>query len=469
MSKESILAKNTAIITIGKICTQLISFFLLPLYTAYLSTEEYGVVDLLNTLVSLLIPILSFQVDQGIFRYLIDKRKDKKEQSKLITTTIYFLIGQSIIYLIIFLVISPFVNNSYKYFLATNLITTAFTNALLQISRGLGDNTKYTLGSFISATVTILLNVILIVGFKMNAYGMLTATFIGNIACIAYLTISLKLPKFVKRSSYDKNELKTILKYSIPLIPNQISWWIVNVSDRLIITYFMNVSMNGVYSVANKFSSVVTTVYSVFNIAWTESAAVNFKEEDRDKYFSKVLNVTIRFFGALCLGIIAYMPFVFNILVNGNYDEAYAQIPILIIATMFNILVSYLGSIYVAKKLTKEIAKTSFIAAIINAVINIALIKFIGLYAASLSTLVAWGAMFIYRFIDSKKYIKLKVDTKIALTMILVCAVTVFSYYLKNMAFCGVVALGVTIYAFLINKNSLSSILKLMKSKILKK
>ena len=469
MSKESILAKNTAIITIGKICTQLISFFLLPLYTAYLSTEEYGVVDLLNTLVSLLIPILSFQVDQGIFRYLIDKRKDKKEQSKLITTTIYFLIGQSIIYLIIFLVISSFVNNSYKYFLATNLIATAFTNALLQISRGLGDNTKYTLGSFISATVTILLNVILIVGFKMNAYGMLTATFIGNIACIAYLTISLKLPKFVKRSSYDKNELKTILKYSIPLIPNQISWWIVNVSDRLIITYFMNVSMNGVYSVANKFSSVVTTVYSVFNIAWTESAAVNFKEEDRDKYFSKVLNVTIRFFGALCLGIIAYMPFVFNILVNGNYDEAYAQIPILIIATMFNILVSYLGSIYVAKKLTKEIAKTSFIAAIINAVINIALIKFIGLYAASLSTLVAWGAMFIYRFIDSKKYIKLKVDTKIALTMILVCAVTVFSYYLKNMAFCGVVALGVTIYAFLINKNSLSSILKLMKSKILKK
>ena len=353
--------------------------------------------------------------------------------------------------------------------LATNLIATAFTNALLQISRGLGDNTKYTLGSFISATVTILLNVILIVGFKMNAYGMLTATFIGNIACIAYLTISLKLPKFVKRSSYDKNELKTILKYSIPLIPNQISWWIVNVSDRLIITYFMNVSMNGVYSVANKFSSVVTTVYSVFNIAWTESAAVNFKEEDRDKYFSKVLNVTIRFFGALCLGIIAYMPFVFNILVNENYDEAYAQIPILIIATMFNILVSYLGSIYVAKKLTKEIAKTSFIAAIINAVINIALIKFIGLYAASLSTLVAWGAMFIYRFIDSKKYIKLKVDTKIALTMILVCAVTVFSYYLKNMAFCGVVALGVTIYAFLINKNSLSSILKLMKSKILKK
>lgn len=469
MSKESILAKNTAIVTVGKICTQLISFFLLPLYTAYLSTEEYGVVDLLNTLISLLIPILTFQIDQGIFRILIDKRNDEKGQSKLITSTIFFLGVQSVIYLTIFMIVSPWINNEYKYFLATNLVATAFTNVLLQISRGLGDNTKYTLGSFISATVTILLNVILIVGFKMNAYGMLTASFLGNVACIIYLTISLKLPKYIKRSNYEKNELKTILKYSIPLIPNQISWWIVSVSDRLIITYFMNVSMNGIYSVANKFSSVITTIYSVFNIAWTESAAVNFKEEDRDKYFSKILNIVIRFFGALCIGIIAYMPFVFNILVNESYNEAYMQIPILMIATMFNVLVNFLGSIYVAKKLTKEIAKTSFFAAIINAVINIGLINYIGLFAASLSTLFAWLAMLIYRFIDSKKHIKLKIDLKLVLSMIAICSISVVAYYMRNMALCGIVALGVTIYALIINKDSMKSITQIMKKKLLKK
>lgn len=469
MSKESILAKNTAIVTIGKICTQLISFFLLPLYTAYLTTGEYGVVDLLNTLISLLIPILTFQIDQGIFRYLIDKRDSKQEQAKLITTTIFFLSAQSIIYIILFAIISPWINNEYKYFLATNLVATAFTNVMLQISRGLGDNTKYTLGSFISATVTILLNLVFIVGFKMNAYGMLLASFLGNIACIIYTVISLKIPKFIKRSLYDKTILKTILKYSVPLIPNAISWWIVNVSDRLIITYFMNVSMNGIYSVANKFSSVVTTIYSVFNIAWTESAAVNFKEEDRDKYFSKVLDVTIRFFGALGIGIIAYMPFAFGILVNENYSEAYLQIPILIIATMFNILVSYFGSIYVAKKLTKEIAKTSFFAAIINALINILLIKYIGLFAASISTLVAWVAMFVYRYVDSKKYIKLKVSIKMVLIMIIICTITVITYYIKNMILCGIVAIFISIYAFYINKDTMKSLTQMMKNKLIKK
>ena len=68
MNREKSLLKNTIIITIGKVCTQMISFFLLPLYTGILSTEEYGTVDLLNTLVSLLLPIVTFQIEMAVFR-----------------------------------------------------------------------------------------------------------------------------------------------------------------------------------------------------------------------------------------------------------------------------------------------------------------------------------------------------------------------------------------------------------------
>jgi len=77
--------KDLAIVSIGKICTQLITFFLLPVYTAVLSNEEYGVVDLLNTLTSLLLPIVTLQIEQGIFRYLIDCRENNEKQIKLIT------------------------------------------------------------------------------------------------------------------------------------------------------------------------------------------------------------------------------------------------------------------------------------------------------------------------------------------------------------------------------------------------
>ena len=469
MSKERTLIKNTAIVTIGKVCTQLVSFFLLPLYTAYLTTTEYGVVDLLNTLISLLIPILTFQVDQGIFRFLIDSRDNEEGQKKLITTITFFVLRQVAIYMVIFLVVSPWINNEYKYFLATNLIATSCTNILLQVARGLGNNTKYTIGSFLSGVATIVLNVILIAGFKLSAYGMLYANLIGNIVCIIYIFVSMKLYKKVKRIYYDKTVLKELLKYSLPLIPNAISWWIVNVSNRMIITYFMNVSMNGIYSVANKFSSVVTTIYSVFNITWTESVSVNFKSEDKDEYFSKIFDVTVRFFGALCLGIIAFMPFAFSILVNESYNEAYMQIPILIIGTMFNILVSFLGTIYVAKKLSKEIAKISLVTAIINIVIDLALINFIGLYAASLSTVISWLVMFIYRFIDSRKYVKLKVDKKIVISMIIFTIVTLISYYLNNNILSIIVALLITIYAVCINLKNVSFLYKAVKDKFAKR
>lgn len=148
MNREKLLIKNTAIVSLGKICTQLITFFLLPLYTAVLSTEEYGVVDLLNTLVGLFLPIVTLQIEQGVFRYLLDCRDNEKEQKTIISSTVFFLIIQSIIYLVCFLIVSQWIHNDYKYFLAINLIANIFSAVLLQISRGLGDNTSYAIGSF---------------------------------------------------------------------------------------------------------------------------------------------------------------------------------------------------------------------------------------------------------------------------------------------------------------------------------
>lgn len=463
MSKEKTLVKNTIIVTIGKICTQFVSFFLLPLYTALLTTEEYGIVDLLNTLINLLIPIFILRVDQGVFRYLIDKRDNEKEQKRIITTIMYFTFAQIILYSGIFIIVSNWVSNQYKYFLATNLIANTVSMVLLQICRGIGDNTKYTIGSFLSGAFAVILNVVFIAGFRFGAYGMLSASLIANIITIIYLTYSLKIFKYIKKEYYDKSILKDILKYSIPLIPNAISWWIVNSSDRIIITSFINVATNGIYSAANKFSGVVTTMYNVFNLTWTESASVNIEAEDRDSFFNKTLDFTIRLFGSLCIGIIAFMPFIFPIMINNKFADAYWQIPILMLGTIFNILVSFLGSIYVAKKLSKEIAKTSIFAAIINIVINIALIKFIGLYAASISTAVAYGLMLVYRYFDVKKYVNLRIDAKMVSIMVLLYICSFITYYIDNFYLNVIMAIIVLCAAVVINKKTLKMMPKLVK------
>ena len=468
MSKGKDLAKNTAIVSIGKICTQLITFFLLPVYTAVLSNEEYGVVDLLNTLTSLLLPIVTLQIEQGIFRYLIDCRENNEKQIKLITTIRRFMIIQSIVCIVIFLCVSPFIHNEYKYFLMANLLMGIFSSLLLQICRGLGDNATYAIGSFITGAFTVVLNVIFIVAFRWGAYGMLGATAISNFICAVYIFLKRKIYKYIKPKQFDKTILKEIIKYSVPLIPNMISWWIVSASDRTIISAVIGIAQNGIYSAANKFSGVFTTLYSVFNLTWTESAAININSEDRDEFFSKILDFVIRFFGSLCLGTIAIMPFVFNILINEKFAKAYYQIPILILGSVFNILVSFLGSIYVAKKLTKEIAKTSVIAAIINIFVNIVLIKSIGLYAASISTVIAYALMFIYRWIDVKKYVKFNVNKILMLVFIIMYGITMFTYYLRNTISSIVVLVIVSIFAIIINLNSVSYLKQIVKDKIKK-
>lgn len=465
MNKEKQLIKNTAIVSIGKICTQLITFFLLPLYTALLTTEQYGVVDLMNTLVALFLPIVTLQIEQGIFRYLIDCREDFEAKRKIITTSMLFITVQSILYLVIFFIASSFINNEYKYFLATNLVAGMFSTILLQISRGLGDNFKYAVGSFISGVVIVILNVIFIAGFKWGAYGMLVATLIGNTSCAMYIFFSKKIYTYIKRKSFEKNTLKEMLKYSIPLVPNMISWWVVDASNRTIVSSILGVGMNGILSAATKFSNVISTLYSVFNLTWTESAAININSEDRDEFFSKILDFIIRFFGALILGIIAFMPFVFSIMINENFGDAYYQIPILMLGSIFNIGTSFLGSIYVAKKITKEIAKTSIFAAIINLVLCLSLVNFIGLYAASIATAISYFAMTVYRAIDSRKYVKLKINKNILISYVIILIATIVFYYIQIKPICLVLAIIVTIYAIIINKNSITFILKLLNKK----
>ena len=468
MSKGKDLAKNTAIVSIGKICTQLITFFLLPVYTAVLSNEEYGVVDLLNTLTSLLLPIATLQIEQGIFRYLLDCRENKEKQTTLITTVSKFILVQSAICILIFLCASPFIHNEYKYFLMANLLMGILSSISLQICRGLGDNKTYAVGSFITGALTVILNVIFIVAFKWGAYGMLIATAISNLLCAIYVFEKKKIYKYIDIKQNDKKLLKDIVKYSVPLIPNMISWWIVSASDRTIISAVIGVAQNGIYSAANKFSGIFSTLYSVFNLTWTESASININSEDRDEFFSKIFDFIVRFFGSLCLGTIAVMPFVFGILVNEKFAESYYQIPILILGSVFNILVSFLGSVYVAKKLTKEIAKTSIIAAIINIVVNVALINQIGLYAASISTVIAYFAMFIYRWIDVKKYVSIKTNKTLIAVLSVSFLVAIITYYLKMKIISIVVLLAVIIIAIYINKDSAKYLTEIVKKRFKK-
>ena len=474
MSKNKELVKNTAIVMIGKIFTQFLSFFLLPLYTRLLPAVEYGTADLLLTYISLLAPVITVQQQMATFRYLVDARKDEKKQTQIIATSIESTFIRLLIFSIPCVIASFFINSEYIPLVLLGGIAMSISQLLLQVARGFGDNVKYAIGSVLSGVVTIASNLILICAFHFGGESILISMIIANFACATYLFISLKISHFLRLSTPSRELKKSMLKYSWPLVPNGISWWLINASDRTIVSAFLGVAANGIYAVANKFPSIISGFLGVFSLSWTESASVHINDSDRDEFFSGVARNTLRIFSSLSILVISIMPFVFNIVIGKEYAEAYNYIPIAIIAVLFNCMVSIYSAIYVAKKLTKKVAMTSILSAVINIVVDLALIKFIGLYASVISTAVAFASMTIYRHFDIKKYVKIKYNASDLISIFFATVLVCFAYYYDSLivklitlafAFLFSFALNYPLIKKTISSKTLSSTLKPLKTK----
>lgn len=460
MGKNKELAKNTAIISIGKFCTQFLSFLLLPLYTSILSTSEYGTVDLLMTYQQLIVYTVFFQIEQAVFRFLIEVRGKKEDSARIISSCFIFVILQTVVLGFVMMTVYYFSGYQYTLHLYVYIIAVIFSGMMLQVARGFGNNVIYAFGSFVSAVSTIILNIVFLVCLHWNVQGMLLSYVLGNLICAIFIFLKLRVYKYISLSLADMKKFKECLMYSLPLVPNALSWWVMSASDRTIVAAFLGTSFNGLLTVAHKFPSAYSTFYTIFNLSWTESAALHIEDADAPEFFTKVIDKVYRLFVAIAIGIIACMPFAFNILVHGNYAEAYYQIPIYMIASVCQVFQGLYSVIYVAKKNTKEIAKSTVVSAVINVAVHLALITTIGLYAASISTLVAYFTLCVWRYFDLKKYMNVPFDKKLLFSSILVAAVVCVGYYNQNTIMCLVCFFLTIVYSVWINKEILLVILQ---------
>ena len=464
MNKQKQYYKNTLILMIGKFSSQLVSFLLLPLYTYKLTTSSYGYIELIHTYISLLSPLLIIQMDSAVFRYLIENRNNEDMQNKVITTSFMAILSALIPILSIFLILNLFIKIKYAMFIVINTVSLIINTYFMSISRGNGHNLTYSISSVINSFITLAVNFILILILKYDAKSILIATIIASTISSLFIFIKEKIYKHINFRNYDKSVLKSLLKYAIPMIPNALSWWIIGLSDRTIIVMFINTAANGIYSVSCKFSNLLNSVFSIFSMSWQETVTLHIDEEDSKTFISKMMNdIFLLFVFASCI-IIGLLPLVYNTVIGSEYIDSYNYIPILILANLFSILVGLIGGIYVAKKKTKEIAYTTIFSAIINIIINILFIKRIGLYAACISTLLAYLAMFIYRYKSVKKIIDIKIYFKTVIIFVVVYSLFAGCYYLKVKYISFAITALLTTIVLIINRDKL----KLAIKKILK-
>lgn len=457
MDRNKYFFNNTFILLLGKFSTQFMSLLMLPIFTRFLLTEDFGIVDLMQTYMSLLLPILTLRIDSAIFRFLIEDNNDREKVTYTLTNSFFILLLGLTATILLATIIYFFYELKYYPFVVINLIIMMCSSCLLQVLRGFRLNKDYAMVSVISGTVTILSNGILIIVLNFNASAILISSSIANLICIIYIFNKLDVKRFVNIKKINKIHLKKILYYSVPMIPNALSWWIVNVSDRTIIFYFLGSASNAIYSVSCKFSNILNSVFSVFNMSWQEMASLHINDSDRDSYFSEMINSIFFFFCSVCLGILTLLPFIFNIVIGTDYANSYQYIPILLFSNIWNVLIGLLGSVYIALKKTKEIAITTFLSASINLVLNFIFIRYVGIYAACFSTLISYFLMCIYRLIDCRRIILIKISVMRLLFFSLCYLIATLSYFNSNLIIHSCSLILSIVYFIIINFKFLSS------------
>lgn len=429
MTREGNLAKNTFVLGIGTFLPRLASFITLPVLTAYLTQEEYGTYDLITILVSLVLPAVTLQIQTAAFRFLIDKRRDEKESAEIVTNIFAFIIPASIVGLLVLSFFLFSFNFVEKFLICFYFFVDILQNALGQTARGLNHNLSYSISAIVNSVVKMILCVACVWYLRMGLIGAVVSLSAADIISFVFLSWKINIIKYIKISLMSWETIKELLNYSWPMVPNSMSMWVIRVSDRFVVTLFMGVSANAIYSVANKIPQLLTIAQSTFTMAWQENASMYSKDDDASAYYSSMFRTMYDLMAGFLGLLIAATPILFKILIRGKYEEAYYQIPILFLAMFFYSMSAFLGGIYVAYKATRSIGITTMVAATCNLIIDIVAIKYIGLYAASGSTLVSYIFLFVFRLFDVRKLIYLKYDYKrIVLVLMIMVAECVMCF-----------------------------------------
>lgn len=467
MNQKKDLIKNTIIISIGKFSTKLVTFLLLPLYTSILSTSEYGQFDLLNTISIFLIPIITLQMDEAMFRFLIDA-KDDGDKRKVFSKTVIFAILSMFLWSIIIFIVGSLLNYQYTLWLIFYCASSVLYTLASAFSRGEGKFKLYSFLAFCSSILNICLNILFIAILRLGLIGLFLAYIISSILVGLYGLYRLKAYKYITFKYKYKGTTREMIKYALPLVPNSVSWALISLSNRLIITSQLGISSNGIYSVSNKFPTIINTCYGFFNTSWRESASRAVNSEDRNAFYRSVYLNLKRFLLGVSIMMLAVMPLIFNLLVNKNYNESYTYIPFMIISIYFTNMSSFCSGIFAAYKDTKILAPTTIIATTISITFNILFINKIGLFAPVFGTLIAYFVLNLYRNYKLRKYIILPRDVYLPYN-ILIVSLLLFLYYQKSI-WLHLLALVIgSLYTVYINKSFLREIFNRKNYKFLDK
>ena len=351
MHRKKYLAKNTALFALNSIGTRLITFLLVPIYTKAFITAEYGGVDLVTTIATILVPVITINIGEAVMRFSLDEHA---EREKIVSVGLVFAALSVLLGFISFAVIGLFpqikINGwiVYLYCVSQGLYQITACNL-----RGEEKLLQYAIANILSTFLAAILNIVFLIVLKLGVNGYFLAYIISFTVACAYCVVAGKLGSTVKLFKLDKSLMKEMVKYSIVLVPNSLMWWIMNSSDHIMVTAMIGIAANGVYAISYKLPSILSALSTVFNQAWAYSAIHENKSEDRVAFNNNMYDKLVRFLLIVTVALMCIMKPFMRLYVSDSYYEAWMYTPYLLVGNFFLTMATFLSTFYTVNKDSK--------------------------------------------------------------------------------------------------------------------
>lgn len=421
-NKYKTLVSNTMLISLGTFGSKLLVFLMVRFYTGYLTPADYGTADLITQTANLLFPLVSLGITNSVFRFALDSEYDRRD---VFSTGLYTIALGGLMFCL-FVPILGFIESfkGYVWLIVVYTMASCYHSLCSQYLRAIGKTAFFAVQGIVNTSLVIALNILFLAVFDMGIVGYVLSVALADSFTSLLIFIKEKLwRQMVLKPSV--NSVKKMLAYGIPMIPATIFWWITSVSDRYMVTAFINSEANGIYSVSYKLPTFLTLLSTVFMQAWQFSAVSESEGESKEHidFFTKVwgsfqslMFVAAAFVTALCEPLI-------KILTTEAYYESWKYIPLLAASMVFSSFASFMGSVYIVERKSKNSFLTAMLGALLNIILNAILIPVIGIQGAAIATFASYLLVFIIRTVNARKYIPFNANIRLVIlntTIILV-------------------------------------------------
>lgn len=434
-NRGSKFLKDIGIYAIGNIGSKLITFMMVPLYTYFVhETSDFGYYDVCLQICLLLIPFFTLQLRDGAFRFLLDCNEDVQRR-RIVSFVARTLASSLTLSLLIALVIALCYPVQYLGYIVGLLIAMSLQEVYSQVFRGLGNNRAFVSVGILSAMGIGLFSIIFVAGLGWGIRGIFLANIFARILALIIVERKVRLISRHTRWNIKTGKVaRDIIRYTLPLMPGSLCWWLTGSSDRLFISHFLGLDVNGVYAVAIRFTGIIYTLAIIFYQAWQETAILQYHSPDRNRFFSKMLNSYIFLLSLIFIGYVFALKINYGWLVAPEYRESLNYIYPLGLSAVVFAVAAFFDMGYQCALDTKRTLPAIVLAAIVNVSLNFLLIKPLGVYGVIITQLVTYLVLVTYRWFDMKRYFVLKIEPRTAIPVCTMLLGALPFYYSRSIA-----------------------------------